>query len=159
MFEVLFDFAVSSGPSGENPSGEASLFVVPFPAFATTSEVSCLSVSGNTATFVARLGENTLPFTAEYLKVIVVDTDPAGGDTFGVGAYVTLPTCSPDFTDALANTGIEPLTSGHISVSDAQPLPTSKDQCKNNGWRNFPGFKNQGDCVSFVATGGKNAPS
>jgi hypothetical protein len=24
--------------------------------------------------------------------------------------------------------------------------------------RNFPGFKNQGDCVSFVATGGKNLP-
>ena len=31
---------------------------------------------------------------------------------------------------------------------------TSKDQCKNGGWRNFPGFKNQGGCVSFVATGG-----
>jgi hypothetical protein len=31
--------------------------------------------------------------------------------------------------------------------------PTSKDQCKNGGWRNFPGFKNEGDCISFVATG------
>jgi hypothetical protein len=30
--------------------------------------------------------------------------------------------------------------------------PTSRDQCKNGGWRNFTGFKNQGDCVSFVAT-------
>jgi glucuronoarabinoxylan endo-1,4-beta-xylanase len=40
-------------------------------------------------------------------------------------------------------------------------LPTSKDQCKNGGWKNFtnPAFKNQGDCVSFVATGGKNLPS
>ena len=28
--------------------------------------------------------------------------------------------------------------------------PNSKDQCKNNGWRNFPQFKNQGQCVSFV---------
>jgi hypothetical protein len=28
--------------------------------------------------------------------------------------------------------------------------PTSKDQCKNNGWKNFPQFKNQGQCVSFV---------
>ena len=37
--------------------------------------------------------------------------------------------------------------------------PTSKDQCKNGGWRTFPGFKNRGDCVSFVATGGKNPPS
>jgi hypothetical protein len=36
-------------------------------------------------------------------------------------------------------------------VTDTHPLPTSKDQCKNGGWRNYPGFKNQGDCVSFVA--------
>jgi hypothetical protein len=36
--------------------------------------------------------------------------------------------------------------------------PTNKDQCKNGGWQTFntPKFKNQGDCVSFVATGGKN---
>jgi hypothetical protein len=35
--------------------------------------------------------------------------------------------------------------------------PTSKDQCKNGGWKDFgTTFKNQGDCVSFVATGGKN---
>jgi hypothetical protein len=43
-------------------------------------------------------------------------------------------------------------------VTDAHPMPTSKDQCKNGGWKNFLGFKNQGDCVSFVATGGKNQP-
>lgn len=32
--------------------------------------------------------------------------------------------------------------------------PTSKDQCKNGGWQTFnnPTFKNQGDCVSYVAT-------
>jgi hypothetical protein len=39
-------------------------------------------------------------------------------------------------------------------------LPTAKDQCMNNGWKGFQTkFKNQGDCVSFVATGGKNQPS
>jgi hypothetical protein len=27
---------------------------------------------------------------------------------------------------------------------------TSKSQCKKNGWRNYPLFKNQGQCVSFV---------
>jgi hypothetical protein len=36
-------------------------------------------------------------------------------------------------------------------------LPTSKDQCKNGGWETFGNtFKNQGQCVSFVATGGKH---
>jgi hypothetical protein len=44
-------------------------------------------------------------------------------------------------------------------------LPTTKDECKNGGWETFTGFqgqtifKNQGDCVSFVATGGKNQPA
>jgi hypothetical protein len=36
------------------------------------------------------------------------------------------------------------------------PLPTSKDQCKDDGWQrfNFPfSFKNQGDCIQFVNTG------
>ena len=34
--------------------------------------------------------------------------------------------------------------------------PTSKDQCKDNGWLNFNfprSFENQGDCVSYVNTG------
>ena len=51
------------------------------------------------------------------------------------------------------------LVSGDLVVHDAQPFPTSKDQCKNGGWRNFGStFKNQGQCVSFVATGGKKQP-
>ena len=34
----------------------------------------------------------------------------------------------------------------------------AKDQCKDNGWKNFnnPTFKNQGDCVSFVVSNGKS---
>jgi hypothetical protein len=40
------------------------------------------------------------------------------------------------------------------------PPPTSKSQCRHGGWKVFGTmFKNQGDCVSFVATGGKNLPS
>ena len=39
------------------------------------------------------------------------------------------------------------------------PMPTNKNQCKKDGWKNYgTTFKNQGDCVSFVATGGKNQP-
>jgi PKD repeat protein len=38
--------------------------------------------------------------------------------------------------------------------------PISKDQCKSGGWQNYGGiFKNQGDCVSFVSTGGGNPPA
>jgi hypothetical protein len=38
-------------------------------------------------------------------------------------------------------------------------LPTSTAECKNGGWKTYGVFKNQGDCVSFVATKGKNQPN
>jgi hypothetical protein len=49
-----------------------------------------------------------------------------------------------------------------ITVNGELQVPTTqaaKDQCKNGGWQDFtsPAFKNQGDCVSFFATGEKNA--
>jgi hypothetical protein len=54
----------------------------------------------------------------------------------------------------------------NISVNKAvvgsPTFPTNANQCKNGGWKNtdyYPGFKNQGDCVSFVATKGKNPPA
>ena len=41
--------------------------------------------------------------------------------------------------------------------------PNDKQKCKDGGWQDFessPGpFKNQGDCVSYFATGGKNKGS
>jgi len=41
------------------------------------------------------------------------------------------------------------------------PVAASKEACKNGGWKNLADdegnrFKNQGDCVSFVASQGKN---
>jgi uncharacterized protein YjlB len=38
-------------------------------------------------------------------------------------------------------------------------IPFDKSDCKKGGWEEFGVFKNQGDCVSFVATGGKNLPA
>ena len=38
-------------------------------------------------------------------------------------------------------------------------IPFDKSDCKKGGWTEFGVFKNQGDCVSFVATGGKNLPA
>jgi hypothetical protein len=42
---------------------------------------------------------------------------------------------------------------------NANVLPLTADDCKKGGWMDFGVFKNQGDCVSFVATGGKNPPA
>ncbi len=53
-------------------------------------------------------------------------------------------------------TGFQPA----IKVEAAAPSPTNQDQCKKDGWKSFGTlFKNQGDCVSFVASKGKNQPS
>lgn len=50
------------------------------------------------------------------------------------------------------------LSSGPIVVA------STKDQCKNNGWKTMKdtsnkSFKNQGDCVSFFSTNGRNLAS
>ena len=36
--------------------------------------------------------------------------------------------------------------------------PTSKGQCIDGGWQQFGMFKNQGDCVSYIASKGSNPP-
>jgi hypothetical protein len=40
-----------------------------------------------------------------------------------------------------------------IGAVEVHFRPTTKDQCKNGGWRDFSQFKNQGDCIQFVNTG------
>ena len=62
------------------------------------------------------------------------------------GTFGRDPFFFPDFTNE----------TGNLVVTDTRPFPTTKDQCRNGGWKNFGVFKNQGDCVSFVATGGTN---
>jgi hypothetical protein len=39
-----------------------------------------------------------------------------------------------------------------LAVSPLPRVPTSKNQCKNSGWRSFAQFRNQGQCVAFVNT-------
>ena len=61
--------------------------------------------------------------------------------------------------DSTGTDGAIIVTGGPSPTPTATPAPagpTSKDQCKNGGWRNFTfphPFKNQGDCIQFVNTG------
>jgi hypothetical protein len=140
----IFNFITvdaTSGPSGESPTGQVRFDVLGL--FNLGGPVTCLAVSGNTATI--NFQDQTGGFGL--VTVQVLDGQP---DTFDAAPTGRAPTdCAP-----LPPTGVGgPLTGGDIVVVDAPPLPTSKEQCKNVGWRNFGIFKNQGDCVSFVATG------
>jgi hypothetical protein len=83
------------------------------------------------------------------------DACDADDDNDGVndGADNCATTPNPDQSDN-DNDGIG-------TACDSTELPTSKDDCKNGGWQAFNGtatFRNQGDCVSYVATQGKNPP-
>jgi hypothetical protein len=163
---------VESGPVGENPTGTVRLDSVgptPGSSITTDSEATCLSVSGRVAIIGLAGGGTQLSFTffvAGLVRVVDAGGLDSGADTFesayqrtapGAGPPLPGPTsCStfpgtiprdpfffPDFTNA----------TGDVVVTDAQPFPTSKDQCKDGGWRNFPQFKNQGQCTAFVNHG------
>jgi hypothetical protein len=65
------------------------------------------------------------------------------------------------FADSEQSVDIDNTTVDETLFTYEIPTVTTKDQCKNGGWQNFVddegnSFKNQGDCVSFVATQGKN---
>ena len=130
---------VQSGPSGENPTGHVTcgtLFDGP---------PTCLNVQGNVALLTV------FDDVFGTVSVRITDAGPTG-DT--MEAYPTPGGCPGPLPHYL------PIVfSGDIVVVDASSLPTSKDQCKKGGWESFGVFKNQGDCVSFVATRGKNRPS
>jgi hypothetical protein len=138
-----------SDPSGANPRGRVSFLL--FNTFTVAGPVTCLAVTGNRAVIgfrdeVGGFGD---------IIVLAIDNGPPPPDEFfaqpaGGPVNCAAPSFLPDVGGQLA---------GDIVVIDAPALPTSKDQCKNGGWQSFGIFKNQGDCVSFVATGGKNLPA
>lgn len=149
---TALSFDVRSGPLGENPTGEVSFRLEPGGPVLTSNSVDCLAVNGSTATFAGTWRPN--PYGMTHYGITVVDAGPAAStpDLLGMVSTTNAP------VGCAGHGGVNlPLITGGVVVTDAQPLPTSNDQCKNGGWRNYGGvFKNQGDCVSFVATGGKN---
>jgi hypothetical protein len=138
-----------SGPSGENPGG--TFVAAPNSNGATPYSVVCLKVTGKTA--VIGVDQVSGDFNA-FLRV-----EDAAVDTLAVAFWSFPLSAGSCGLPGLPFSAPETVLAGDIVVTDTSPVPTSKDQCKNGGWRTFPGFKNQGDCVSFVATGGKNPPA
>jgi hypothetical protein len=108
---------------------------------------------------------------------VITNNDFVGNTNWGVRADASF-TASP--TNATCNwwgapggansSGADKASAGFITSPwnsasggpcNGGTVPTSKDDCKQGGWQHLVDsqslpFKNQGDCVSFVATGGKN---
>jgi hypothetical protein len=74
------------------------------------------------------------------------DAYPRGGALVQIsdGGWQELSRATPDFA---FRTYVSPTR-----------VPTSTQDCQRDGWRAFPQFKNEGDCVSFVVTEGRNSP-
>jgi hypothetical protein len=138
---VSFRIDAHSGPSGEAPTGTASL-TAPLLNATFTGPVTCLAVNGNSATLNFVVTNPSNPAESLVFTYSVIDS-PAG-DQFIDGFNQRSP------TDCSARTSFpEPIISGDVVVVDAHP-PTTKQQCKNGGWRAYGVFNNQGDCLRFV---------
>jgi hypothetical protein len=165
-----------SGPSGESPSGTMRWDErVAGDARVNEAQVTCLSVTGNVAIVGVTGTETSTRFGFRFALAGFIRVTDGGGPASNLDIFELAvsfgplsppppfppPTPLPGPTDCSAFPS--PASTfrndeGDLVVSDAHPLPTSKQQCKNGGWKTFGVFKNQGQCVSLVATGGKNPP-
>lgn len=107
------------------------------------------------------------------LNTFPVNIHVQGGDVLGF--WATGGAACSTFTgqaadDSLAGFGLQPAVGttvtpaafpgfrSNVSATLTAALPSARDDCENGGWQSYSVFKNQGDCVSFVETGGKNPP-
>ena len=122
-------------------------------AVVTVTDAYCrgdrFTVSDGTTT----LGTTTLVAVDLACNTVVSDPDVALADPgYSSGRFVV--------GDGAHSVGIfaSPFNGGGTAFLRIDVL--SAGMCKKGGWMTFqPAFKNQGDCVSFVATGGRNEPA
>lgn len=135
-----------------------------------TFNVSCIDRAGNIGRAayqvkVDKTGPALAPVVSPNPVALNGTASVSPGATDGVSGVASA-TCGPLNT---ATTGTKTVTctatdnagnSRSVSVSytvTGQRVPVTKDECKNNGWRTLTDsagvpFRNQGDCVSYVAT-------
>jgi hypothetical protein len=155
----------SSGSSGLCPSPTYSVSGTAtgqYPGTFTEAGTWSITDFSSNITFTITSGTTTITGSKRITGGSIECTDDATlptGASVTVSYAATIHTPSGSFHDEGVGTldvAIEEsagsLTEGYTS-SLTQPVPigpTNKDQCKNNGWKAFPQFKNQGQCVSFV---------
>lgn len=91
-----------------------------------------------------------------------VDSSQLGGPFYGTWADATSRATGDTITgidfvvdgDWATTTGSQSVVLNSVTINGNTYgfSPTSKDDCKSDGWQLF-GFKNQGDCVSSLASG------
>jgi hypothetical protein len=97
------------------------------------------------------LGPEGIAITSDGRFLYVTDSSASAVSQYARGADGTLTPLSPPTAPARQ-------TPVSIAVTPSATGPSTKEDCKQGGWRRFGRFRNQGDCISFVATGGRNPP-
>jgi hypothetical protein len=128
-------------------------------------------VESFSATFAITSGTTTISGTKQGGESGIVECGPDSGNwildmsTTTYSATITSPSGSfhdegatnvAGSFDASSPASVFSETFSSTLPAPISLLPTSKDQCKDGGSPSFGVFKNQGDCVSFVASKGKN---
>ena len=141
-----FEFDVHSGPSGEDPVGSLQL-LLPF------DDPTCFVIrsgGGQVADEAVINFRNTLSGARVLVRI-------AGGTSGPRQIWLSTASSASDCS-FVPPVSVAEVIEGGISIFDAPQLPTTTEQCKNGGWGTYGVFKNQGECVSFVASHGKNPP-
>jgi hypothetical protein len=170
----------SQGVSYAVPSGGTSITSWSVQAYSGDTGPVALEVWNPTPPLYTQVAMSALQPLAAGINTFDLTSTPIpvqAGDLIGlrVEGPVTCMQTTPNSTDSIwfdfQATGITVLPFVELNVAATvdvtvtppppPPTPTSTDQCKHGGWQglfdsNGTLFKNQGDCVSFVATGGTN---
>lgn len=137
-------------------------------SFALAGNPSCTPGNSNWVGWVSESGAKTLVVSATGAASSTYSFDVTGKDYSNMGW--TPQTYSFTATGALTTLSFEngvsqwcgtAIDAVSVSGGPTAVTPTSADQCKKGGWQTLTDhlgnkFKNQGDCVSYVATAGKN---
>ena len=98
----------------------------------------------NPATVATAAGPSGAAMSPDGRSLYFVAAGSVSQDDIGPGGLL-----SPKTPATVATGG----TPSEVVVTPLPRIPTSNEQCMNNGWRTFPQFKNQGQCIAFVNQG------